>query len=312
MLNNPALSWFRSINSYSDLESLIKNGEAEGQFLECKAPKGSFLDKGLKSQLKDLVSGFSNSGGGIIIWGVSTIKKLDGLDYLSQIEPIGCVKEFIQAVNIAIPVLSNPYSKFESKIILEKETDKRGAGITFISPTEGDPIQACDGKFYLRSRDEIIEMPYETVKRMFSGGTSPNLTSYFNKDLVKLETDGSWKIPIILVNESSAAAKDAMVSVVIENFSACENVSGSLTNASDINPGKKIFMYNSERPIHRGLNSFIGHLLVKMKKIKRDKRILKLSICIYATNMRARETSFTIQLAKKGFAVKKVKQDFLY
>jgi len=64
--------------------------------------------------------------------------------------------------------------------------------------------------------------------------------------------------------------------------------------------------------IHRGLNNVVGTLRVKMKVGKRPKRLLKLSITVYANKMRARKLSTAIQLAKKGFTAISIKESFLY
>ncbi|MCH7679724.1 hypothetical protein IID10_10235, partial [candidate division KSB1 bacterium] len=101
--------------------------------------------------------------------------------------------------------------------------------------------------------DEFKEMPYETIKRMFSGTAGPDLEPLFNDRLVELQTDGSWKIPFILANTSSAAAKDTEVSVTINNPTFCEKISTeTFIDQSKINPGKRIFMVNLNRPVHRG------------------------------------------------------------
>lgn len=85
-----ARSVFDSLSDYAALEELIDNAEAEGLYLECKAPGGPQLSRDLKVHLAKAISGFSNTAGGVIIWGMSTTKQAQsGLDVLTQIEPIG-------------------------------------------------------------------------------------------------------------------------------------------------------------------------------------------------------------------------------
>lgn len=313
----PSLTLFNSLSSVSAIQKLIDGGESENQYIECKSPTAPRLSGGLKFQLSRAVSGFANSGGGVIIWGVSTTRhQHTSLDILTQIEQIGSVKKFAQEIDSEIPRLikSLTIELYQSQVLLKKTSDTKGMIITYISPTTGDPIQASDGKFYLRIRDEFKEMPYETIKRMFSGTASPDLYPIFDNRLVKLEQDGSWKIPIILENRSSAAARDTEVSVTITNFSACESVnSAEFRDSSNINPGRKIFMADINKPIHRGMNILAGNLTVKMKKLKLPKRILNLVITVYASNMRARQRLVTVQLAKnKGFSVKNARDEYLY
>ncbi|MCH8027132.1 MAG: ATP-binding protein [candidate division Zixibacteria bacterium] len=312
----PALAMFESLNSFKAIQNLIDEGESENQYIECKAPTSPKLGRDTKSQLSRAVSGFANTGGGVIIWGVSTTRhKHSSLDILSQIEAIGSVKKFAQEIDLSIPVLIGPNTLKQrpSKIIYKKSKDTKGIVITYITPTSGDPVQANDGKFYLRIRDEFKEMPFETIKRMFSGSASSDLYPNFDDSIVKLEDDGSWSVPVAIENKSSVAAKEITVSLRIENFSACETVScSSFYDASDVNPGKKLFIVELKSPIHRGLNQIVGRLSVKMKKKKRMKRILNLEISLYASNMRARKRYVSIQLAKTGFSVKSTKDEFLY
>lgn len=315
MKNDSIKKIFDSLDSFKAIERLIDEGESENDYLECKAPTTPVLDKGLKAKLSQAISGFSNNAGGIIIWGVSTTPhNREGLDVLTQIQEIGSIKQFKKQIDLSIPNLSKPsLDSCLSKVITRESTDTRGLAITYIPKVDGDPIQANDGKFWLRVRAEFVEMPYETLKRMFCGTAGPDLEPLIDNQLVKLNTDGSWNIPIVIQNRSSAAARDTEVSVVIQNPDVCEKISTTgFKDQSDVNPGEKIFMIELNKPLHRGLNSVVGNLVVKMKKAKLSKRRLDLEINIYSSNMRAKTTSITIQLAKKGFSITKVKSNDIY
>lgn len=103
------------------------------------------------------------------------------------------------------------------------------------------------------------------------------------------------------------------MSVTIENSSACEKVTAEhFRDVSDINPEKQIFMNNLPGVIHRGLNIVAGTLHVGMRVQKRAKRALRLAIRVYADKMRAHEWHMTVQLAKRGFSVKKTGERDLY
>lgn len=42
-MSSPAEELFISLDSYNEVEHLIEEGEAEGQFLECKSPQSPKL-----------------------------------------------------------------------------------------------------------------------------------------------------------------------------------------------------------------------------------------------------------------------------
>ncbi len=307
---------FNSLNSYKELENIISAGDSEGLFLECKSPCEPRLNKDLKSHLAKAISGFSNTAGGVIIWGISTTRhQHSGLDVLSQIEPIAHCKNFVEQVNRSIPALTTPtVVDFKTKMLKEKPSDSKGVIITFIPKTVGDPIQSNqDDFFYFRSGDEFRRAPYEMIKRLFSATDSPDLKIVFQQGSITLEKDGSWKIPIVLTNKSSAIGEHVTISINIDNPNSCQSINiESFQDVSDINPGQKVFMDEIKGVIHRGLNLVVGDIKVKMKVGKLPKRKLDLTVNIYANKMRARITTYSIKLVKKRFIVKEKSSDFVY
>ena len=148
---------------------------------------------------------------------------------------------------------------------------------------------------------------------MFSATDVPDVYPMFNEELVKLQTDGAWSIPIIVNNRSTALAENVDVIVTIENPSSCESITArEFKDRSDINPGKKIFVVALERGIHRGMRIVTGTLIVKMRTAKRIRRRLDISIATYANRMRARNVKYTLTLAKSKFTVKTISDDYVY
>ncbi len=307
---------YDAISQYSDLEDLIANGEVEGLYLECKAPGSPNLGKDLKATLAKAISGFSNTAGGVIIWGVSTTPKSHGgLDVLAQIEPIGKCSSFLTQIVSALPRLTNPPAlDVDNKTIKEKPKDTKGVVVSHIPKMVGDPVQSIeDNFFYYRSGDGFSIAPYEMIKRLFSATDSPDLHSIFVDDIVKLTDDEFWEIPIVIQNKSSAVARDVLVSLEILNPSACESIQAQqFSDHSNLNIGKRIFHGHVKSVIHRGMNFVVGTLKTKMKVGKRAKRVLRFEIGIYADRMRARKFEATVQLAKKGFSANIGGEQYLY
>ena len=315
-MTDAASQLYASLSSYSYVENLIANGESEGLYLECKSPGSPQLTRDIKSHLAKAISGFSNTAGGIVIWGLSTTRhEHSNLDILSQIEPIANCKQFARHIDKSIPSLTVPsIINYETKIILKSKTDTRGIIVTFIPQSLGGPIQSIpDNLFYFRCGDEFIIAPYEMIKRLFSATDVPDLHLIFNDKLVKLKNDGNWEIPIAISNQSSASAENSYISIEIDNPLSCEEINITyFMDASGINPGKKIYMRKLEDFVHKGLDLGVGTILVKMKVGKRPKRLFKFTTSLYANKMRARSITATIQLAKKGFSIRSSKEVYLY
>lgn len=312
-MTDAAIKIYESLISYSDLEELIGIGEAEGPHLECKAPSSPQLNKGLKDQLAIALSGFANTAGGVVIWGISTSKhKHSNLDILTQIVPIGKCNRFAKQVDRAVsPLTEPPITTSKTKAIVEQKGYSRGVVLTYIPKTLGDPIRTTtDQQFYFRNSDMFSILPYEMLKRLFAATDSPDLHPLLEARLVSLEKNGFWKIPITIENYSSAVAEHVIVLIKIENPSSCETIKPErFHDRSDINPDERIFTNNLPGVIHRGLNCVAGNLHVHMRG---RHRVLKLTIAIFANKMRARQWHMSIQLAKKGFSVEITGENFVY
>ncbi len=315
-VSDASLGLYEALSQYSDLENLISTGEAEGLHLECKAPGSPKLGKDLKKTLAKAISGFSNTAGGVILWGISTIQHAhSGLDVLTQIEPIGQCGSFLRQIETIIPTLSTPpVVNARNKTIKKRPRDTGGVVATRIPKHIGDPVQSNeDNHFYFRSGAGFVMAPYEMIQRLFLATDSPDLRLQFEGQLVKLAKDGFWEIPIIVKNQSSAVAQHAVVSIEVLNASAYDQISSrDFVDESHLNIGKTIFRSNLSGVVHRGIAMVVGTLRVKMKMKKRTRRVLRLSIEIYADKMRAREVEASVQLAKKRFSVKLNKERYLY
>lgn len=316
-MENASLKLFNSLDKYFDMEELINEGQTEGIYLECKSPLSPNLGQGLKAQLAEAISGFANTEGGIIIWGISTTKHAHSdLDILSQIEEIGNCNNFMRQIEKNCPILTTPsITSIQNKIIKKKKEDSKGIVITYIPKGLGDPIQSnMDRHFYFRNGDEFSKLPYEVLKRLFAATESPDLYVIFNSQLVVQKENNIWEIPIIITNQSSAVGEHSTIFIEVENMGDFESISSKdLQDCSELNPGKKLFSYElSGSVIHRGFNKLTGTLIVKIKTEKKDKGLLKIKIRIYANKMRAREEDMEIYLSKEGVSVKKIGEKYLY
>jgi len=314
--DDPALSLFNGLTSYVSLEDLIRTGEVEGQYLECKSPKAPQLGTDTRLKLAEAASGFANSGGGVILWGISTTHHAHaGLDVLSQLEPLGNARPFGHQIDRAIRTDTNPsISGATSKVLPAEGSSTKGIIATYVPPTSADPVQSVlDKNFYIRVGDAFHEMPYDILRRMFAGALSPDLRPIFNSALVEKDAAGAWTIPILVRNHSSFSAESAKLILQVTNPDACDSITPTtFSDQSRVNPGRRLYIADLEGPLYRGLNQQAGSLKVVMKRQKRPRRVLNLTLTIHANRMRARRWNMRVQLAQKGFSVTETGDSFLY
>ena len=310
-MGDAGLDLFNSLSAWRHLNALIDGGETEGLHLECKSPVRPSLNQDMKGKLARALSGFSNTAGGVVLWGVATTPHSHSkLDVISYLEPVGNCAAFEKQVRAVIPTLTTPsVLHYDTKLIKRRKTDKHGVIAAYIPLALGEPVlNAMDNVFYFRSPKAFVPAPYELIKRLFAATDVPDVYPQFSKELVTLEADGSW----LIVNRSAAFAEDVDVSVIIENPATCDTITPvGFEDASDLNPGERTFVISFDRGIHRGMPIIAGRFRIRMKTSKRMKRRLDMSIFVYANRMQARRVQYTLTLAKAQFTVKTIREQYI-
>lgn len=294
--------FFNSIKKYSDLETLVHDGTAEDQSLECKlinSPSG--FSQNLEAELRKEISGFANTNGGVIAFGLDCDNKR-GIDVITQICPIGQIKDFESKFKVKAPLLVRQRIDFETKIIRKKKADTKGVLLAFIYPSAGDPIQASDGKFYLRVGDQTPEMPYEVLKRMFIGSYSPDLDVEIDFKYVSFKSDSFvWEIPMTLVNNSNFPAKNTRILLHVPSQKNVVDVKApryvDIGNVNRFSPKGWYFSLDISGNIYKSISLSLPPFNLKMES-KRIKASFYLSV--YSENMRAKSFNFDVYLPKSG------------
>lgn len=306
--------FFDSLNKYSDLEILINDGSSEDQTLECKLVKSSNnFTQDLEAELRKEISGFANTGGGVLAFGLDCDNKR-GIDVITQICPIGEIKTFESKFKIKAPLLVRQKINFETKIIKKRTSDSKGILLSYIYPTSGDPVQASDGKFYLRVGDQTPEMPYETLKRMILGVNSPDLNIYIDFKYIDYKKDTNlWEIPLTVINQSNYPAKNTKLLIFVPDQKNVVDVNApgyrDIRSINKYNANGWYFSENIEGNIYKGLSISSKPINIKMAD-KKIKAVLKISI--YSEGMVAKVFKIDVYLSKSGVPAIKIKSEPMY
>src|SRR5438034_11454196 len=83
----------------TDLQSYVAAGRVEDLSLEFKTISRADLDRNDRKNLATAISGFANSSGGIIVWGIEARQNSDGVDCASGIKEIDNLTLFMSKLN---------------------------------------------------------------------------------------------------------------------------------------------------------------------------------------------------------------------
>jgi len=306
--------FFDSINKFSDLSVLVRDGTSENQILECKLINSlNGFNQSLEAELRKEISGFANTIGGILAFGLDCDNKR-GVDIITQVSPIGEIKLFESKFKIKAPLLVRQRIDFETKIIKKKPTDTKGILLAYIYPTSGDPIQASDGKFYMRVGDQTPEMPYEIIKRMMLGINSPDLEIDIDFKYINYKSDTNlWEIPIAVSNLSNYPAKNTTLLIFVPKQDNVIDVNApahrDISNINKYNPKGWYFSKEINGNIYKGLSISSNPINIKManKKIKAS-----FEISVYSEGMVAKVFKIDVYLPKSGVPAIGIKSNPMY
>ncbi|WP_437965344.1 ATP-binding protein [Sorangium sp. So ce260] len=172
-----AESLFRKLDlAYVQQEMVGK--EFENNWLECKEkqkPEQGALDQGDKSSFAKALSGFANTSGGVLIFGLEARKDKDEVDMIIGLKPIKELRKFESA-------LREMESRIVERVVVGVEylriTTKEDEGLlaVYVPPSEYTPHRnQMDSKFYLRAGGVFNSMPVSLIEDLFARRLRPEL-----------------------------------------------------------------------------------------------------------------------------------------
>jgi hypothetical protein len=202
------------------LTEFIDNSQEENLNLDFKLVKNASLkSEDDKKNLGRAVSGFANSSGGIIIWGVNARPNSIGTDCavgLVNIEPLSM---FIARLN---SLTGDAVSPIVEGVLHKsiKTNEDRGFAVTLIPESDSGPHMAKLGedRYYKRSGDSFYRMEHYDLEDMFGRRKKPKLELSARivpggRQTSDNKTTFEIKIIIAITNVGRGAAKSPFLSI---------------------------------------------------------------------------------------------------
>lgn len=159
------------------VEEYIRNKQEENLFLEFKTVfDAGFSNRDDRKNFAITLSGFANSSGGIIIWGVVTAKKggVGCANGRKEIEPLSLFSSKLNeltGMSVSPTVEEVQHKKIET-------TEDKGFVATFVPESDSGPHMAKGGvdRYMKRSGDRFAKMEHYDIEDMFGRRKKPKLS----------------------------------------------------------------------------------------------------------------------------------------
>jgi hypothetical protein len=241
------------------IERYLQEGAQEHLQLEFKAFNNSFLAREDRKIFAQCISGFANSSGGIIVWGVDA-RQQDGVDCARERKEIEQLELFVSKLN---EYTGQAVSPVVDGIRHKAIETKGGCGFaaTIVPESDGGPHMAKLGedRYYKRSGTSFFKMEHFDLEDMFGRRPRPKLLPKLVYKPAAAEANGHEQLEFNIDNTGRAVARFPGFFAAITNIKITK-LSGNLRNATDANQGKPSVQYdNNTGVIHpHGMRIFIG------------------------------------------------------
>ena len=219
------------------IESYVKLGQEENLHLDFKTVKNSDMTAtDDKRNLARGISGFANSNGGIIVWGVDARKNADGVDCANSIAEISKPALMVSRLNTLTGDATSPIvDGIRHRAITNPETNA-GVVVTLVPETDSGPYMAKLGeqRYFKRSGDSFYQMEHYDLEDMFGRRQKPKIEILFEEGKAE---DRIEELVVFLFNQGRAIARHAGFLISLKNVEIIR-VGHELNNISAINSGR--------------------------------------------------------------------------
>jgi Schlafen, AlbA_2 len=203
------------------IDEFILARKSEELFLDFKRSadngKGQRLNDNDRNNLAKAISGFSNSEGGLIVWGVECSRDNSGSDVASTKHPITNVKRFVSWLEGAVSGRTIPPNIGVQNHPVEIDSEGNGFVLTYIPKSNHAPHQDISSKkYYIRAGSNFVPTPHDVLAGMFGKRPQPNIKHNYMIYPIKVERD---RVRILIgfhiCNDGPGVAENLFASTVL-------------------------------------------------------------------------------------------------
>lgn len=251
--------------SKASLDQYIANRQEENLQLEFKTVGEAGMTRDDRKNFAIATSGFANSSGGIVVWGIVARKNDQDVDCAQEYELVDNVQLMLTRLNQHSGQATSPLVDGLTHRAIAFDEQDRGCVLTLVPESATGPHMAKLGedRYYKRSGDSFRKMEHFDLQDMFGRRMRPALIIHLDPRVHEPDTTQE-ELHIYLRNIGRALAKHVGFIVRFEGATIKGRI-GNLTNLSEINRGRQIVGYSDDHGvIHpNGINLHTGHVVIR-------------------------------------------------
>jgi len=206
------------------VEEFIQTRKSEELFLDFKRSSdngsGQRLSQGDRNNLAKAISGFANSAGGIIVWGVDCSPDENGADVARMKVPIESPERFVSWLNGAVSGCTIPPHSGVMNTAIPVGDGAKGFVVTYVPESNRAPHQVVGKQqYYIRAGSDFVPTPHQVLAGLF--GRRPQPYVYPMYTVAKIEIDAmhvKCGLGIALRNDGPGVAEDLFLTAMIRSF----------------------------------------------------------------------------------------------
>ena len=195
-------------DAFKLIETFVAESRAEDLYLDFKRksnPSIAAINDDDKKNLSKAVSGFANSAGGLIVWGVIAEggKDPEVPDVAKALDPIKNLDSFHSILNDSLQAATRPTVSHARNVKVPASGISGGYVVTYVPEVENPPYRAEWSKklFYKRAGSRFYEMEPFDIRDVISRGRYPKIQVETSWTLYKKEKSlHVYELAILLVN----------------------------------------------------------------------------------------------------------------
>ena len=214
-------------DGHQEIKKLIEDRQSEELFLDFKQSAnggiGKKLDLDDRKNLAKAISGFGNSEGGIIVWGVECVgTPEDPADVAKSEKPISKPVQFKSWLEGAVSGLTMPPHKGVQHHVIPSDADhESGFVVSYILQSNHAPHQVLYDKdggraYYMRAGSSFASVPHQVLAGMFGRRPQADINLDYR---VFSTTPNPCEVAVtaIVQNDGSGIARDIFINAQTKN-----------------------------------------------------------------------------------------------